>query len=627
MLKNNQLMKMKIVIYLIFALLCFLLVNINVKAFNGNDIANVIFTDTWYDYINVPNLNEKISIHKPVLQGFIDNDLISTNTLYYNVDNIEYSSSNETISYDINYFNNIEILENKSMDDVYISGKWNDYFSFQSPLLQWDNFSSTMMAHTRRVTFNYSDDTYTASNIMNNSAFGLKSNIHKLQTINSLVVAYPNTFYLMTNIPSETINSFILHLATAESTPDQPMISIDGNSLIKGNSYVLGNLTNIIGVGGGASENDTTAPLITLNGDSEVIIKEKSSYNDLGAVAIDNREGDISSNILVTSNLNTNIPGTYQVTYSVCDSSNNCSQAIRNVIVDSKYVELDLTGKYAVLFYFKDWSKLTPNSLCSGECFKYDFKYKGYFKYGTVELPYNNSLIYSQYVSEINNTISFEKYQLLSMYHDRTIADFKDYAVLFYISNKDNVSKIMYDVELFNYIIFDNQYSSSTSPIDYIDGNGNNNQQNIPGTPSTDIDYISTEDVEDMAWYEYLYPSYWVSILIEKLIDTAVYLFVPVSTTDNFITIKDTFINKFSIVSDAMDIWSAILGYDTVSNSPPLLTIDWPEMGFNNAQIIDFSFYSQYRETIFAFIKFITFGMFTLWAIKKLPAILGGGGD
>ena len=45
---------------------------------------------------------------------------------------------------------------------------------------------------------------------------------------------------------------------------------------------------------------DSTAPVISLNGNSKIVLKIGESYNDLGANAIDNCDGDITSNVVVT---------------------------------------------------------------------------------------------------------------------------------------------------------------------------------------------------------------------------------------------------------------------------------------------------------------------------------------
>lgn len=96
---------------------------------------------------------------------------------------------------------------------------------------------------------------------------------------------------------------------------------------------------------------DEIAPVITLNGDSTIYIDEYDVYTDLGATALDDVDGDLTSNIIVTSNVNPKISGTYQVTYEVSDNSGNVGQAARTIIVNDKYKRI----------YYKDLENFDSN--------------------------------------------------------------------------------------------------------------------------------------------------------------------------------------------------------------------------------------------------------------------------
>ena len=80
---------------------------------------------------------------------------------------------------------------------------------------------------------------------------------------------------------------------------------------------------------------DTTAPVITLNGTSTINLNPGDTYNELGATATDNIDGDISANITIGGDtVNTNTLGTYTVTYNVSDAAGNAAtQVVRTVIV------------------------------------------------------------------------------------------------------------------------------------------------------------------------------------------------------------------------------------------------------------------------------------------------------
>ena len=77
---------------------------------------------------------------------------------------------------------------------------------------------------------------------------------------------------------------------------------------------------------------DTTAPVITLTGDSQVNLEVGSTYTDAGATASDNYDGDISSQIVVVNNVDVNTLGSYTVTYSVSDSSSNAASVVTRTV-------------------------------------------------------------------------------------------------------------------------------------------------------------------------------------------------------------------------------------------------------------------------------------------------------
>ena len=83
---------------------------------------------------------------------------------------------------------------------------------------------------------------------------------------------------------------------------------------------------------------DNTSPVITLLGESVVTVEVGSNYVDAGATATDDVDGDLSSSIITTSNVDTSKVGTYTITYNVSDAAGNAaSTVIRTVIVESSY--------------------------------------------------------------------------------------------------------------------------------------------------------------------------------------------------------------------------------------------------------------------------------------------------
>ena len=100
-------------------------------------------------------------------------------------------------------------------------------------------------------------------------------------------------------------------------------------------------LSDAIKEGESKLNSDTISPIITLLGESTVNLIQGTTYIDRGATAMDNRDGDISSNIQINNSVDTNNIGTYRITYDVSDSSGNvATQIIRTVKVNTKPVEV-----------------------------------------------------------------------------------------------------------------------------------------------------------------------------------------------------------------------------------------------------------------------------------------------
>ena len=80
---------------------------------------------------------------------------------------------------------------------------------------------------------------------------------------------------------------------------------------------------------------EPTAPVITLSG-GPVTLTVGGGYNDAGATAMDDRDGDITANIVTVNPVNTGTAGTYTVTYNVMDGAGNAAtQVTRTVTVNN----------------------------------------------------------------------------------------------------------------------------------------------------------------------------------------------------------------------------------------------------------------------------------------------------
>ncbi|MBN1208412.1 MAG: DUF5011 domain-containing protein [Myxococcaceae bacterium] len=102
----------------------------------------------------------------------------------------------------------------------------------------------------------------------------------------------------------------------------------------------------------GVTVRDTLPPEIQMNPGPTIIQCGGTPYVDPGATASDLCAGDLTPNILVTSTVNTSVPGQYTVTYSVADGAGNAATAVRPVTVQGIRIRLSdynlfLLGDYS----------------------------------------------------------------------------------------------------------------------------------------------------------------------------------------------------------------------------------------------------------------------------------------
>ena len=78
---------------------------------------------------------------------------------------------------------------------------------------------------------------------------------------------------------------------------------------------------------------DRVGPEIELLGEASVSIAAGEQFEDLGATAFDDIDGDITDRIEVSGTINSTVVGTQTITYSVADRASNRSSVTRTVIV------------------------------------------------------------------------------------------------------------------------------------------------------------------------------------------------------------------------------------------------------------------------------------------------------
>ena len=83
---------------------------------------------------------------------------------------------------------------------------------------------------------------------------------------------------------------------------------------------------------------DKISPEITLEGKENINIYLNNEYKEPGYKAVDNYDGDITENVIITNNVDKTKIGEYKIIYKVSDSSNNVSEVERTIKVITRPV-------------------------------------------------------------------------------------------------------------------------------------------------------------------------------------------------------------------------------------------------------------------------------------------------
>jgi hypothetical protein len=108
------------------------------------------------------------------------------------------------------------------------------------------------------------------------------------------------------------------------------------NTNVVGTYTLTYSYTDAAGLTGSATRTvtvrDTTAPVVTINAGTDTI-EVFSSFIDAGATWTDNYDGSGTIATATSGSVNTNVVGTYTLTYSYTDANGNTGSADRTVIV------------------------------------------------------------------------------------------------------------------------------------------------------------------------------------------------------------------------------------------------------------------------------------------------------
>lgn len=132
--------------------------------------------------------------------------------------------------------------------------------------------------------------------------------------------------------------NFLSDVTVSDNSLETLTVSVSGSiSRIAGSYEIVYSATdssgNTIEMSRIINVNDIEAPLLILNGSDVINLNFGDTYTELNATATDDADGDLTSSIVRTGSVNTNLVGTYFITYTSTDSSNNESSITRTVNV------------------------------------------------------------------------------------------------------------------------------------------------------------------------------------------------------------------------------------------------------------------------------------------------------
>lgn len=77
---------------------------------------------------------------------------------------------------------------------------------------------------------------------------------------------------------------------------------------------------------------DTTPPQLNLIGDAQITLLQNQTYQDQGATAQDDTDGNISNKIVISGKVDTAVTGNYQLKYNVTDNAGNSAPELTRSI-------------------------------------------------------------------------------------------------------------------------------------------------------------------------------------------------------------------------------------------------------------------------------------------------------
>ena len=162
---------------------------------------------------------------------------------------------------------------------------------------------------------------------------------------------------------------------------------------------------------------DSDAPVITLNGESNVIVKVGNTYTEPGYTAIDKNDGNITAKVTRDSNVNLNKIGEYEIVYSVINSNGKKTSKKRLVSVVSQTLNIytrttlnpeeDTNGKVQIILNHTgetyDFTYLPDGSRNSTPLVTYDVDKNGTYKFRVYDKSgnYTEKVVVIDYIDKV----------------------------------------------------------------------------------------------------------------------------------------------------------------------------------------------------------------------------------
>ncbi len=350
----------------------------------GDPVINVIQGDTYVDQgaTASDNIDGDISANIIVGGDIVDTSVIGSYIITYNVsDNAGNAAAEVTRTVNVTSETTppvitligdpmIDVIQGDTYVDQGATASDNIDGDISANIIVGGDIVDTNVVGTYTITYNVSDNA-------GNTA------VEVTRTVNVTSETTPPVITLIGDPMIDVIqgDTYVEQGATASDNIDGDITAdiIVGGDIVDTNvigSYII--TYNVSDNAGNAAVEvtrtvnvtpETTPPVITLIGNAVINLVVGDIYNELGATATDNFDGDITSDIVIGGDtVDTSLAGTYLVTYNVSDNAGNAaSQVIRtiNVTDSSSNCGLTVFAPYTEGFEntFGDWSQSTDDDI------------------------------------------------------------------------------------------------------------------------------------------------------------------------------------------------------------------------------------------------------------------------